>query len=274
MTMTLQEFLRSVALAAAVMALISVVEVVIPLYARGSAARGRASTNLSLTVLVFTLNWVLMTAVAAIASISPAGGVSAMTLSGLPRWGQILVSVVILDFFTYVAHWAMHKLPVLWRFHRVHHSDPFVDATTSFRFHPLEGLWRFLWILVPAVAFGLPAPAVVIYRLISLVNGLFEHANVSVPGKLDRGISWIWVTPNMHKIHHSSSPEQTDSNYGNILTVFDRLFRTFTPTEPAFALEYGLGDTDAKRVKSLRALLRMPFEGALGGSGARIEERA
>jgi sterol desaturase/sphingolipid hydroxylase (fatty acid hydroxylase superfamily) len=172
------------------------------------------------------------------------------------------LGVAILDFFTYVAHWAMHKVPALWRVHRVHHSDPFVDVTTSFRTHPLEGLWRLVWTLVPALAFGLSAQAIVIYRSISLVNALFEHSNLAVPRRLDRALSWIWVTPNMHKIHHSSLPQQTDSNYGNILTLFDRFFRTFTATDRGFALEYGLTDSNPQHVKSLRGLLSMPFQRA------------
>jgi sterol desaturase/sphingolipid hydroxylase (fatty acid hydroxylase superfamily) len=250
--MTTHDFLRYVLLIAAVMAVISLVEVALPLYVRNERGRGRVPANLALTALVFILNWAMTTASALI--------VLPRKPLPLPMAAQIAISVVVLDFFTYVAHASMHKLPWLWRFHRIHHSDPFVDATTTYRFHPMEGLWRFLWTMVPALALGLPAAGIVVYRLISALNGLLEHANVPVWRPLDRVLSFVWVTPNMHKVHHSAERRQTDSNYGNILSLFDRLFRTFTPTEQAFDLTYGLGDTELKRVKSLRGLIKMPFQ--------------
>ena len=252
------EFLGNVTVIAALMALISLVEIVVPLYARGRTERARAPANLALAALLFGANWVLSTATPAIAG---EGGFLAH--SSLPAWALVSLSVIVLDFFTYVAHLAMHKFPLLWRMHRVHHSDPFLDVTTSFRTHPLEVLWRFLWTAVPALALGLPAQGIVAYRFVSAVNALLEHANIAVPRRLDRGVSWLWVTPNMHKIHHSTVRHQTDSNYGNILSLFDRVFRTFTPTDRAFDLTYGLDDFDRERATSLRNLLRAPFEGAV-----------
>jgi sterol desaturase/sphingolipid hydroxylase (fatty acid hydroxylase superfamily) len=179
--MSTHAFLMYVAVLASVMALISLGEVILPLYARGDRARGRAPTNLALTILVFTLNWGMTTATAVIAlGFSP--------LFGLPLVAQIMISVVVLDFFTYVAHRSMHTFPFLWRFHRVHHSDPFVDATTTYRLHPMEGLWRFLWTMGPALALGLPAQGIVAYRLLSAINGLMEHANIPMWRPLDRAL--------------------------------------------------------------------------------------
>src|SRR5687767_3386888 len=119
MTMTLLELLKYVGIVAVLMALISAVEVALPLYRRPASARGRAPANLALTLLIFTLNWLLMTGVAALLLLSSREGNAGSALSRLPTVAQVLLGVAILDFCTYVAHWSMHKMPLLWRFHRV-----------------------------------------------------------------------------------------------------------------------------------------------------------
>jgi len=230
--MTPKDFVGYVALLSLLMAVIAVIERIVPLKARSNTTR--APVNLSLSLLTLALNWFLMTATAVIAL--PERGFAAR----LPLPLAIAVSVVALDFFTYAAHWSMHRVPFLWRFHRVHHSDTFVDVTTTLRQHPVEGLWRYLWILAGILLFGLPAAGVVVYRLVSVLNALFEHANIHVPLKLDRLFSAIWVTPNVHKVHHSRDVSDTDSNYGNIFSVYDRLFGTFTGSDRAREVSYGL----------------------------------
>src|SRR5262249_8054367 len=105
---------------------------------------------------------------------------------------QIVVSIAALDlFFGYLAHRAMHAIPLLWRAHRVHHADAFVDATTSFRTHPVEVVWRFLFMMIPIAALGTPAPAVALYRLISGLNVILEHTNITVWPRLDGALAWI-----------------------------------------------------------------------------------
>jgi sterol desaturase/sphingolipid hydroxylase (fatty acid hydroxylase superfamily) len=141
----------------------------------------------------------------------------------------------------------MHRVPALWRVHRVHHSDRFVDVTTTLRQHPLETLLRFLFIMVTALPLGLPVAAVAAYRLLSVINALFEHANLRLWQPLDGLLSLVVVTPNMHKVHHSRFQPETDSNYGNILSLFDRAFRTFTPTERSARVEYGLDQWKSRR---------------------------
>ena len=140
--------------------------------------------------------------------------------------------------------------PALWRVHRVHHSDPFVDATTALRNHPIEGLWRFLFLMIPTWILGVPAEAVALQRLLTVINGSFEHANIRLWQPLDRVLSFFWVTPNMHKVHHSRAHAETDSSYGNILSIYDRILGSFTPTERALSVTYGLDDVP----KALEAL--------------------
>jgi sterol desaturase/sphingolipid hydroxylase (fatty acid hydroxylase superfamily) len=259
--MTPREFLTSATLVLAMLAVSSLIELALPLFARSPALRGRKATNLAMTALTLVLNWALTVVAAGVAYAVSFQGPGLMDRLGIPLAAQIAAGFVVLDFsFGYVAHRALHASPLLWRVHRVHHSDPFVDVTTTFRNHPIEGLWRFLFLIVPTWLLGVPAEAVALQRLLTVVNGSLEHANIRLWRPLDRVLSLFWVTPNLHKVHHSRERVETDSNYGNLLSIYDRIFRTFTPTERASDVRYGLDDVDPVRATSLPALLAMPFQ--------------
>jgi sterol desaturase/sphingolipid hydroxylase (fatty acid hydroxylase superfamily) len=182
-----------------------------------------------------------------------------LRLAAIPAVAAGIVSFVALDFATYGAHVAMHKVPFLWRVHRVHHSDPVLDVTTSVRQHPIESAWRYFALALCAVALGVGPAAFAVYRLVSAVTALLEHANVRMPRRLDRCLSWVTTWPGMHKIHHSRVQAQTDSNYGNVLSCWDRLFRTFTPVDRVDALECGLDGADDPKLQTTGALLATPF---------------
>jgi len=217
------------------------------------------------------LNWALTSVTAIVALRLKPTGIFAMT--ALPSALQALITIVVLDFtYGYVAHMLMHKIPMMWRFHRVHHSDPFVDVTTSLRQHPIEGLWRFIFMTIPAWVLGLPAEGIVVYRLVSRVNNVLEHSNIRLWRPLDRAVSLLCVTPNMHKVHHSNKPAETDSNYGNILSIYDRALRTFTNTNRAHHVVYGLTETDPGEARSFTGLLADPFSSE--GSEQRVAETA
>ena len=166
----------------------------------------------------------------------------------------------------------------MWRFHQIHHSDPFVDVTTTYRTHPVETVWRFLFAIVPVWLLGIPAQAVVIQRLLQATNGVIEHANIRLWPRLDRLLSLVWVTPNVHKIHHSREVSETNSNYANLVTLYDRLLGTYTPAARAAAVVYGLDEVDAGRAASFPGLLSMPFQGperpALPDTKVRIDASA
>ena len=238
--MTAREFLTNISIILIVMAVGALLETVVPMFAGGALARERRAANLGLTAIGFLLNW-LLSSVAAIAALSmrPAG---LMAQLAVPVWIRIVIGVVLLDFsIGYLSHRMLHLLPVMWRFHRIHHSDPFVDVTTTYRTHPVETGWRFLFAIVPIWIAGIPAAAVVIHRLLQATNGVLEHSNVRLWAPLDRVLSQVWVTPNVHKIHHSREVSETNSNYANLLTIYDRLLGTYTPADRANAVEYGLG---------------------------------
>ena len=282
--MSAREFISNVTVILAVMALASALETAVPMRVERSGTQGRRTANLALTCVVFLLNW-LLTSAAAIAAMAwsarqtgpiaapadfaeVAAGVVfvdfctsclAHPIMSFPVFVQVALGVVLIDFCTsYLAHRAMHVSPVLWRFHRVHHSDEFVDATTTFRTHPVESLWRFLFVIVPVSVFGIPATAVVIQRLLQATNGVLQHANIRLWRPVDRVLSLVWVTPDAHKIHHSRAVAETNSNYGNVLSVYDHFLGTFTPTERALNVTYGLND-EPPGGGTFRSLLSSPF---------------
>ncbi len=258
--MTNQEFLTNIAVVLSIMAAVSLIEIVVPLFARPGTMPGRRRANVAMTLqtllFAFALNGVVAIAALALPFSSP----QLMERAAIPAGLQLILGVVALDFaFGYVAHRTMHASPALWRFHRVHHSDPFVDVTTSYRTHPVENVWRHLWIFGTVWLLGVPAASVVAFRALSGMNGILEHANIRVPAAFDSALSWVWVTPNMHKIHHSRIQAETDSNYGNILPLYDRLLGTFVPTSRAMSVQYGLDDADPAEVRTFGAMLAMPW---------------
>jgi sterol desaturase/sphingolipid hydroxylase (fatty acid hydroxylase superfamily) len=180
---------------------------------------------------------------------------------GVPFSAEIVIGILVLDFSVgYLSHRTMHMWPAMWRFHRIHHSDPFVDVTTTYRTHPVETVWRFLFAVVPIWALGLPVEALLVQRLLQATNGIVEHANVRLWAPFDRVLSLFWVTPNVHKLHHSRQVGETNSNYANLLTLYDRLLGTFTPSQRAASVKYGLDDAEELGRASFAGLVAIPFQ--------------
>jgi sterol desaturase/sphingolipid hydroxylase (fatty acid hydroxylase superfamily) len=259
--MTVQQFLSNATVILTVMALGAVVEMLVPMFAAKSVTNGRRGANLAFTALSLGANWLLASVAALLAlTLRPAG---VMAQLQWPVWAEIGVSILVLDFSVgYLSHRTMHMWPPMWRFHQIHHNDPFVDVTTTYRTHPVETVWRFLFAVVPIWLLGIPAQAVVIQRLLQATNGILEHANVRLWPALDRVLSQVWVTPNIHKMHHSRAVHETNSNYANLLTLYDRLLGTYTPADRAETVVYGLDDANPGQLGSFRALLALPFHPA------------
>jgi sterol desaturase/sphingolipid hydroxylase (fatty acid hydroxylase superfamily) len=154
--------------------------------------------------------------------------------------GTILVSFLTLDFFGgWLAHITEHKMPMLWRFHVIHHADNNVDVTTGLRHHPVESILRGVFFIAGILISGAPMYAVMIFQTILVLSTAFTHANISMPRWLDKGLSYVLVSPNMHKVHHHWKQPFTDSNYGAILSIWDRLLGTFKKLDPK-EIRYGL----------------------------------
>jgi len=164
--MSARDFLANIAVILVAMGVGALIEAVVPMFAAGAWTRGRRAANLGLTALTFLSNWLLASVAAVIAlAVQPTG---VMSRIGWPTWVEIVVGIVVLDFsIGYLSHRIMHLWPAMWRFHQIHHSDPFVDVTTTFRTHPVETLWRFLFSVVPVWVLGIPSQAVVIQRHLS-----------------------------------------------------------------------------------------------------------
>jgi sterol desaturase/sphingolipid hydroxylase (fatty acid hydroxylase superfamily) len=241
------------------MAVISLLESVIPLHARGKAGRDHVVPNLVLTLVTFATNAILGTLVVWGLMWLEQRGLGVLNWWRVPDAVHLVIALLVLDFSFYAVHVAMHKVPLLWRFHSVHHSDPEMDVTTTIRQHPGEGLIRYGAIVVFAFALGASPAAFLVYRLAAALNGLLEHANLRAPRWLDGGLSFVTTWPHMHKIHHSRVPAETDSNYSNLFSVWDRLFGTFTPSEGGTTVEFGLDGLDDPAMQTTAGLFRMPF---------------
>ena len=213
--------------------------------------------NIGLTVGLVLTNLLLSFASARVASLAHDNQFGLLFLFELAPWIVLIVGIAALDLFAYLAHMLLHKSWLGWQFHRVHHSDADVNVTTAFRQHPGETVWRMFWQVLAVVVFGLPLSVVAVYLTISALNAQLEHANIKVNETLDRWLRLVVVTPNMHKVHHSREQHQTDTNYSNIFSVWDRMFRTYTATVDFQTLRYGLDGFDKQQ--TLPALLKLPF---------------
>lgn len=181
-------------------------------------------------------------------------------IPNLPLWAYVFLGVLLLDFIgAYLAHYVEHKVKPLWMIHLVHHTDHNVDTTTANRHHPLESVIRFIFTLVGVFVVGTPIAIVMLYQSLSLVATQFSHANIKLPKRVDTALSYVIVSPDMHKVHHHYVLPYTDSNYGNIFSIWDRIFGTFM-TLDRDAIVYGV-DTfpDENKNSNIKDLLKQPF---------------
>ena len=151
----------------------------------------------------------------------------------------IIIGVLALDFSSWLVHWVMHKVRPLWGFHLIHHSDNAVDVTTGLRHHPGDSIFRGIFFLLLIFVSGAPMYSVMIYQTLLVLATAFTHANISLNKRADKIISYILVSPNMHKVHHHWKQPYTDSNYGGVFSIWDRMFGTFKTLDPK-EIHYGL----------------------------------
>jgi sterol desaturase/sphingolipid hydroxylase (fatty acid hydroxylase superfamily) len=182
-------------------------------------------------------------------------------LPEMSLWIYAFIGLLLLDLIgAYLVHLVEHKTKVLWRFHLIHHTDTWIDTTTANRHHPGESVIRFTFTALGVLIIGSPMWLVFLYQTLSVVATQFNHANISLPKKADTILSYFIVSPDMHKVHHHHILPYTDSNYGNIFSIWDRLFGTFM-TLPKEEIIYGI-DTypDPEDHNELKSLLKIPFQ--------------
>ena len=179
----------------------------------------------------------------------------------VPIWINVFIGILFLDLVgAYLPHWLEHKIKPLWMIHLVHHSDHHVDTTTANRHHPLESLIRFIFTLLGVLLIGASIGIVMLYQSISLIATQFNHANIKLPKKVDLFLSYFFVSPDMHKIHHHYRLPYTDSNFGNIFSIWDRLFGTYK-TLKREKLIYGVDVFfDENANGKISQLLQQPFQ--------------
>ena len=185
----------------------------------------------------------------------------------IPVWGAALVSMLLLDLAIYLQHVMFHAVPALWRLHRMHHADLDFDATTGLRFHPVEIVVSMAIKLAVVAALGPPAFAVLLFEVILNATALFNHGNINLPVSLDRWLRWAVVTPDMHRVHHSMDPRETNSNYGFNLPWWDRLLGTYVaqPAKGHTGMEIGIEQFRTKRDLWIDRMLVQPIRGPASG---------
>lgn len=188
-------------------------------------------------------------------------GLGLMPALGAPAWLAIPLAVVLLDLVIYAQHRVFHRIPILWRLHRMHHADPELDATTGLRFHPVEILLSLGVKAVAVVALGAPAVAVLVFELLLNATSLFNHADIRIPARTERWLRRILVTPDMHRTHHSEVPAETDSCFGFCLPWWDRMFGTYraAPAAGLDAAVMGVAGWRAPDQQRLDRLLLQPL---------------
>lgn len=227
------EALIRLAVFAGLFALFAVAEAVLPRKTRVQPRPRRWFTNWALVVIdslsLQAMGWLLPLLAVGAAYDAAQNGWGLLNQTGWPMWVEITLAVLILDLAIWAQHLVTHKIPLLWRLHRVHHADRDIDVTTALRFHPVEILLSMGLKIMLVYALGPAAVAVVLFEVILNGTAMFNHANIRLPLGVDRLLRLILVTPDMHRVHHSVRRDEHDSNYGFALAIWDRIFATYVP---------------------------------------------
>jgi sterol desaturase/sphingolipid hydroxylase (fatty acid hydroxylase superfamily) len=222
----------------------------------------RWPNNLGIVVVDSLLVRLLMpTAGVGMALHAEAQGWGLLAMAQWPGWIEIVIAVVLLDLAIYFQHVLFHAVPALWRLHRMHHADLDFDATTGVRFHPIEILLSLAIKIGVIAALGAPPLAVLIFEILLNATSMFNHGNVRMPAAIDRVVRWFVVTPDMHRVHHSIEPRETNSNFGFNFSLWDRLFGTYRAAPAAGHLGMTIGISQFRDVRELwlDRLLTQPF---------------
>jgi sterol desaturase/sphingolipid hydroxylase (fatty acid hydroxylase superfamily) len=218
-----------------------------------------AKANLILLVFVMIINAIFGIATAGVFVWLSESEFGLLHLFEAPVWVELIISIMVLDFIAqYIVHIFLHKIPAMWRLHIVHHSDKNVDTSTGTRHHPIDFIIRETFALAAVILMGMPISFYFFYRILSILFTYFTHANISLPLGLDKGLSYIIVTPNMHKFHHHFEMPWTNTNYGNMLSIWDRIFGTFVYDDLA-KIQYGIDLADHTDDENVFVQLGIPF---------------
>lgn len=247
--------------------LMAILESVLPKKTRAQPRVTRWFTNLALVVIDSVILRIFVPILAvAVAQWAENEGWGVFSQLPLPFWLECVIAVVLLDMLIYWQHVASHHIPVLWRFHQVHHADRDIDVTTGVRFHPVEIVLSMLYKFLCIVMLGAPALAVFLFEVLLNASAMFNHSNIRLTKRLDSVVRTLVVTPDMHRVHHSVMQVETNSNYGFFLSLWDRIFGSYIdqPSKGHQGMVIGLQAHQDNQPSSLFWSLKIPFvKGAL-----------
>jgi sterol desaturase/sphingolipid hydroxylase (fatty acid hydroxylase superfamily) len=244
------------------------IESILPLFHFQYRKWKHAGLNVFFTLTTIVVNFFFAFTIFGVASWCAERSFGVLYLFSAPLWVECFVGLLLLDLMgAYLVHFAEHKVKWMWRFHAIHHMDKQVDATTANRHHPVESLFRLAFTVLAVFLSGAPMWMVMLYQSLSVVASQFNHANISLPKNLDRIVSWVIVSPNMHKVHHHYKMPHTDSNYGNIFSLWDRLFGTWMHLDTP-SITYGLDSVFDRNEANMKDQLSLPFRESMTTSSS------
>jgi len=235
-------------------------EALFPARERLQKRRTRWTTNLGLVIIDTLAIRLLFPAIAVGAALwASANGWGLLNIMSLPAWLAVVLAVIVLDMMIYWQHVAFHRIPVLWRLHKIHHADRDLDASSGLRFHPVEIVISMIYKMAVVVALGAPVVAVIAFEILLNACAIFNHANVRLPRWVERPLRQILVTPALHRIHHSVIERETNTNYGFSVIWWDKVFRSYTD-KPEGELMLGLSEYQTDAPSNLWWSLIAPFK--------------
>ncbi|MEM7454212.1 MAG: sterol desaturase family protein [Planctomycetota bacterium] len=244
-----------------------ILEKAVPLFRLSYRKWKHARVNLTFLCFTAVINIAFTALIVGMGGWTSSNQFGLLHLIDVPVWVGLLISIATFDLFSqYIAHYLLHKVAFLFKFHRVHHSDTKVDATTGTRHHPCDYVVRELMSVAVFVLLGCPFSYYVIYRLTTIFFSYTTHANISVPRWLDSTLGLVFVTPNIHKFHHHHEMPWTDMNYGNIFSIWDRLFGTLVVDDPG-KVTYGLDVMPDEEDENVMFQLKSPFNSRIKSLG-------
>jgi sterol desaturase/sphingolipid hydroxylase (fatty acid hydroxylase superfamily) len=189
-----------------------------------------------------------------------AGSMGLYNIGALPLWFRAVVVFLLFDLWMYWWHRSVHRVPFMWRFRRMHHTDPAMDATTALRFHPGELALSWIFRCLVFVLLGMNLVMLAFYESVLLVNIFFHHSNIHLPPRIDRSLRHVIVTPDMHRVHHSNVGREVNSNYSTMFSWWDRIFHSYREREDTRTITFGLRILREPFWQTLRGMLYTPFK--------------
>lgn len=235
-------------------------EAAVPLFKHRYKKWSHAGVNLIFLACTMVINVLFGLATVGIFNYLDQNQFGLLHLVELPIWMELVFAIMLFDLIAqYIVHYLLHKVSFMWRFHMIHHSDTKVDATTGTRHHPGDYVFREIFALITVLIIGAPFAFYMVYKVSTIFFTYFSHANINMPKSIDKLLSYVFITPNMHKFHHHYERPWTDTNFGNIFSIWDRLFGTFVYDDPQKII-YGLDVVDNERDEDVVYQFKIPFD--------------